>query len=163
MSADSKVLNISHIHLNCSDLQRSIAYYRLLGFQLDRIISDIPMQAEDLASLDQIPTYTAPEGVCLCVGMGLGSDPRATTRLELMQWLEPAKAPALATPSDHLGLVRVALSVKNLAGIAQTLKEEGHPVDAIETTDVSPKLSSAFAHAHDPEGTWLTLMEWIKR
>ncbi|MCZ0943421.1 MAG: VOC family protein [Gammaproteobacteria bacterium] len=163
MSAVSRVLNISHIHLNCSDLQRSIAYYQLLGFQLDRIISDIPMKVEDLPSLDQIPKYSAPEGVCLCVGMGLGSDPRATTRLELMQWLEPTKAPALATPSDHLGLVRAALSVKNLAGIAQTLKEEGHAVDAIETTDVSPKLSSAFAHAHDPDGAWLTLMEWIKR
>ena len=163
MSADSRVLNISHIHLNCSDLQRSIAYYQLLGFQLDRIISDISMNVEDLPGLDQIPKFSTPEGVCLCVGMGLGSDPRSTTRLELMQWLEPAKTPALAVPSDHIGLVRVALSVKNLAGIAQTLKEEGQPVDAIETTDVSPKLSSAFAHTHDPDGTWLTLMEWIKR
>lgn len=163
MSANSRVLNISHIHLNCSDLQRSIAYYRLLGFQLDRIISDIPTKVEDLPGLDQIPKFSTSEGVCQCVGMGLGSDPRSTTRLELMQWLEPTKAPALAAPGDHLGLVRVALSVKNLAGIVKTLKEEGQPVDAIETTDISPKLSSAFAHTYDPDGAWLTLMEWIKR
>ena len=162
MIEKGKVRNISHIHLNCSDFKRSVAFYELLGFQVDRIIRGNFDERVDHKDMDTVPLVQQAEGKNYCVGLGLGDDPRATTRLELMQWTEPSKTLVTVAPKDRLGIVRVAFTVKDLNCILERLTANGVAVENTETFDVSPDLESLFAHLYDPDGNWLTLMEWIK-
>lgn len=164
MGDEGFVKNISHVVIHASDLKRSINFYQLLGFNVDRIISTDFNKPGDINDLDSIPLNVSASGDYYCVGMGLGSsDPRTITRLEIMQWLKPAREPNYADAKEHLGLVRIAFSVSGVDAIVAQLKEHEHKVDTIERIDISPKLSSVFVHIYDPDGNWLTLMEWIKK
>ncbi len=158
------VKNISHAVIQASDIKASIRFYELLGFKVDRIISTDFTKPGDINDIDSIPLNSTPSGEYYCVGMGLGKeDPRTITRLEIMEWVTPQKQANYEKPMDHLGLVRIAFSVSGAEAIVSRLAEHGHKVDATESIDISPKLSSVFAHVYDPDGNWLTLMEWIKK
>ncbi|MFT5574543.1 MAG: catechol 2,3-dioxygenase-like lactoylglutathione lyase family enzyme [Bermanella sp.] len=158
------VKNISHAVIHASDIKASIRFYQLLGFKVDRIISTDFTKPGDINDIESIPLNSSGSGEYYCVGMGLGrEDPRTITRLEIMEWVTSPRQANYLKPAEHLGLVRIAFSVSGVAAIVSRLTANGHKVDATETIDISPKLSSVFAHVYDPDGNWLTLMEWIKK
>jgi len=162
MSNEGKVLNISHIHINSQDIARSIEFYKLLGFRVERVIGDDPKNPADKDDPSTLPFSGGEHGRSRAVGMGLSDDPRATTRLEIMEWVEPQKKTSEIDPEDRLGAVRIALSVKGLAQIIEKVKAAGFAVGEMDTVKITPTLSSAYAHLRDPDGSWLSLMEWIK-
>lgn len=163
MSEPGFIKNISHAVIQSSDIRRAIEFYRLLGFNVDRIISTDLKNPGDINDLDSLPLNRSEAGEYYCVGMGLGStDPRTITRLEIMEWKTPKRLPNYADASQHLGLVRLAFSVSGLTDIVDRLKACGHKVDSLETIQLSATLSSIFVHIYDPDGNWLTLMEWVK-
>ncbi|MBN50620.1 MAG: hypothetical protein CMN85_13895 [Spongiibacteraceae bacterium] len=163
MGEEGFVKNISHAVIHCRDIKATIGFYQLLGFNVDRIISHDFNNPGDIHDLDSIPLNRTPSGDFYCVGMGLGStDPKTITRLEIMQWAAPEKRANYSSPAEHLGLVRLAFSVSGASVLAARLAEQGHRVDPVETIDISPTLSSVYAHAYDPDGNWVTLMEWVK-
>ncbi len=161
-NAEGEVRNISHIVLHSSHLLRSIEYYKLLGFNVNRIISTDPSVKTDVNDLRTIPLNRVSAGEFSCVGLSLGSEPRAITALEILEWREPQKSARTPAPAFGLGLVRIALNVTNVAEIKDRLERHGHRVEEIEHVTISPTLSSAYVHAYDPDGNWLSLMEWIK-
>lgn len=164
MGEEGKVKNISHVVIHASNIKESIAFYQFLGFKVDRIISTDFDHPGDINNVDTLPLNRSDTGDYYCVGMGLGnSDPRTITRIELMQWARPERLPGHEQAMNHLGLVRVALSVSGVEALVDRLKKQGHRVESIEKIDISPKLSSVYAHIYDPDGNWLTLMEWIKK
>ncbi len=160
---EATVRNISHIVLHVNNLKKSVAFYQLLGFAVDRIISLDFNNPGDINDIDTVPLNKTDGGDYYSVGMGLGRDPKAITKLEIMQFVTPQKQPNYANPSDHIGVVRIAFTVKGLETIVARVKAQGHKVDAVEKIDISPTLSSVYAHIYDPDGNWLTLMEWIKK
>ena len=159
---EGEVRNISHVVIHTADVMRSIKYYQLLGFQVNRIISTDPQVRTDINDLSTIPLNHTDAGDFYCVGLSLGKDPRAITALELMQWQVPAKLARTPEPEHSLGLVRIALNVTQVAAIRERLIRQGHRVESLEHLNISPTLSAAFVHAYDPDGNWLSLMEWIK-
>jgi len=161
-TSEGEIRNISHVVIHSSDIIRSIKYYQLLGFNVTRIISTDPNVVTDINDLKTIPLNQTSSGDFSCVGLSLGREPRAITALEIMEWREPQKCRRLPEPAVSLGLVRIALNVVNIEAIKARLKEKGHEVGDVENVMISPTLSSAFAHAYDPDGNWLSLMEWVK-
>ena len=162
-SASGRVLSISHMQMNCKDLKLSVAFYRLLDFKVERIIGENPAQPVDRETLADLPVIRSEMGANRTVGMGFGDDPRASTRIELMEWLEPELTSVDTPPMKRYGMARMAFTVKGLEQILQRLEAAGNEVAAVENFDISPSLSSRFAHVFDPDGNHLTLMEWIKR
>jgi catechol 2,3-dioxygenase-like lactoylglutathione lyase family enzyme len=164
MSNEGFVKNIGHVVIHASDIKASIKFYQLLGFNVDRIISTDFNNPGDIKELDSIPLNRSDDGDYYCVGMGLGSsDPKKITRLEIMEWTTPERLSNYKTAIEHLGLARIAFSVSGVEAMGARLASEGHRVDPVETIDISPKLSSVYVHIYDPDGNWLTLMEWIKK
>ena len=162
-SEEARVRNISHIHMNCHDFKVSVAFYELLGFKVDRIIGNDPDNPSDLNDMDTVPLNRTEMGASYTVGMGLGTDPRTITRLEFIQTVEPSpKVKVKIPPNDRLGMVRIAFTVAGLDEIMARVKEAGVEIDSIEHFDISPTLSARYCHLYDPDGNWLTLMEWIK-
>jgi len=160
---EAGVARVSHIQINCADLRKSVAFYRLLGFEVDRIITDPGDPPPDLGNLDTVPLRRGAWGASYTVGLGLGDDPRAMTKLELIQWETPRKMPPTEHPADVLGVVRVAFTVRGLDAIVARLRAHGCEPEEVQTFEISSTLSSKYAHLHDPDGSWLTLTEWIKK
>ena len=160
---EGQVSRISHIQINCSDFKRSVAFYELLGFRVDRIISDDHKNPPDINDLSTVPLRKGAAGETYTVGMGLGDDPRAMTKIELIQWKFPQKQAVTQHPKDLLGMVRVAFTVRGLDQLVARMKEHNHKIEDTEFFDISAKLSSKFVHLFDPDGCWITLMEWIKK
>jgi len=155
-----QVKNISHIHINCSDLQRSAAFYALLGFQLERVIGGDSNASNDISN---VPIVTIPQGQTRTIGMGLGKeDPRTITKLELIEWVSPKRKAVDIPPDERLGMVRIALSVKDIEKCVERVKAAGYTVTEPSVMVVSDTLSSKYCDIYDPDGTWLSLLEWIK-
>jgi catechol 2,3-dioxygenase-like lactoylglutathione lyase family enzyme len=159
---EGEVRNISHVVIHSSDLMRSIDYYKLLGFNVNRIISTDPAVHTDINDLRTIPLNQTSAGDFYCVGLSLGKEPRAITALELMEWKTPEKMSRSPKPESSLGVVRIALNVTNVMGIRERLTRHGHLVEYVERLQISSTLSAAFVNTYDPDGNWLSLMEWIK-
>lgn len=162
-ASPGRVLSISHIQMNCADLKASVAFYRLLDFRVERIIGENPANPADRESLENLPVIRSDMGANRTVGMGISDDPRASTRIELMEWLEPELTTIQTPPMQRYGAARIAFTVKGLEQILERLKAAGYEAESVENFDISPTLSSRFAHVFDPDGNHLTLMEWIKR
>lgn len=161
--AEGRALSISHIQINCANLKRGVAFYRLLDFRVERIIGDNPNNPANIDDLDTVPMIKSAMGATRTVGMAISDDPRASTRIELMEWVEPNLERIDTPPMKRYGAARIALTVKGLDAIVARLEAAGEVVQSIEHFDISPNLSSRFAHVFDPDGSHLTLMEWIKK
>ena len=145
-----KNLQIYHVNVNCRDLERSLAFYEMLGFE----------EAIDIAEGDM-------PGLGLTPGRGrakllrLGSDPRGTL-IDLLEWKDP---PAYGEPySDlaHVGIARICMRVKNLDEMVAFLKSQG--VRFVDEP-VMPGLAGGkqkFCCFYDPDGTVLELMEFYR-
>jgi len=67
-----KALQIYHVNINCTNLERSLAFYQMLGF---REVVDIPA--------GHIPGLGLDPAVCRAKLLRLGDDPRSTLTLTL--------------------------------------------------------------------------------
>lgn len=161
-TASGAVLGISHLQLNCADIRRSVAFYRLLNFHVERIIGEDPAQPADPGNPDTWPLVKSEAGSCYTVGMRISEDPRATTRIELMEWVEPKRKSVNIPPMERLAVARIALTVKGLDQIMVRLEAAGERTTDPEGFTISQSLSSRFTHLFDPDGNQLTLTEWIK-
>ena len=77
---EASVRNISHIVIQASELKKTVAFYELLGFAVDRIISHDFNNPGDINDIESVPLNKTENGDFYCVGMGLGRDPRQITR-----------------------------------------------------------------------------------
>src|SRR5882724_2830282 len=72
-----KTLQIYHVNINCTNLERSLAFYQMLGF---REVIDIP--AGRIAGLGLEPA------IARAKLLRLGDDPRSTL-IDLIEWQTP--------------------------------------------------------------------------
>lgn len=154
--------NLAHIHINCGSdkFEETVAFYEVLGFKLERIISYDDVERE--LHIENVPVVEDPDGrKHRVVGMGISDDPRATTRIEIMGW-EDDMAPAPANPEKTAGIARFAISVKNAAAIAERVEAAGFHVGESGSFRINQGLSAVYYHLYDPSGTWLSLLDWIK-
>ena len=143
-------LQIYHVNVNCTDLERSLSFYKMLGFEE---VYDIP--ACDMPGLGLEP------GRGRAKLLRLGSDPRASL-LDLIEWKNP---PTTGVPYPHLahaGIARLCLRVKNLDEMVEYLTAQG--IEFL-SAPVMPGLAGGkqkFVCFHDPDGSVLELMEFYR-
>jgi catechol 2,3-dioxygenase-like lactoylglutathione lyase family enzyme len=151
------IYDLAHININCTDIQRSIAFYEKLGFKVIHVI------AEDTKDLD--PTLDVMEGAagyqgshCRGVIMSLGDHPRSWTKLELLQYTQPATAPEPPRTAFQVGYCRMAIRCRDIQAEVERLKAQGVEFESdVETSKTVGSLSYAFAR--DPDGTLVELLE----
>jgi glyoxylase I family protein len=144
-----EALQIYHVNINCTDLERSLAFYRMLGFHE---VIDIPA--------GHIPGLGLDPAVCRAKLLRLGDDPRSTL-IDLIEWQTPNPHGAPYPDLGHTGIARLCLRVKGLAAMVTELKSHG--VRFI-SEPVSPGLAGdqqTFVCFYDPDGAVLELMEFF--
>jgi len=121
------LLQIYHINLNCTNLERTVAFYELIGFKqsidLSEQVGDLPIGFAEigLARPLALPDTLAGRAVL----MAAGDDPRAT-RLDIVEWSEPVQRGPARVGLAQPGVGRIALKVRDAAAIHEALVAAGH-------------------------------------
>lgn len=151
------ILNLVHLNLHVTDLERSIDFYERLGwkvmFDLGR---DRPSRLEAVRVSENLEHGG---GAVKAVVLSLGDDPRCATKIELMQYVDPPATPKPRKPPQEAGVHRIAMRVKDLDGTIAALRARG-----IEIRDEPHELRSMggrqrFVLFPDPDQNLLELIE----
>lgn len=144
------IQGLFHVNVNCSDFERSLAFYKMLGF---RVVLDLPPQelGPELAAALGISGGEARVALLM-----VGDDPRAT-RIDLIEWIQPKTE---GTP-PHLyqaGMPRLALRTKDLPAMYEDLKAKGAEFLS-EPQEINLAGGERVVCLKDPDGTIIELLE----
>lgn len=139
-----------HVNVNCSDFDRSLAFYERLGFELLAMVPET--NTPEVAAAVGMPPYRVKGGILKLPG--------ESTLIDLLQWLEPTD-PAPPYPHlYHLGLARIALRTTDLdADLAELAKHGIEPIAEPARVEWPGQPTSRIVCFTDPDGTTLELVE----
>lgn len=145
--------SIFHVNINCTNFERSLEFYKTLGFKVIRDLGEGAMKKINVGL--RMP----PETVGRAVLMILGDNPRST-RIDLIQWKGPNTEGRAYPHLWHAGMCRIALRTRTLMKDYEDLKAKG-----IEfwTEPIMVKLKDGkeegFVCCTDPDGTVIELIQ----
>lgn len=156
-----EIQGVYHFNVNCSNLERSKAFYEMLGFKtIVNMDTSLDQESSDVIwSSVGLPKGTKCKGAL----MSLGDSPFAA-RLDLIQF-EDTKPEQKPYPNLlNLGICRVALWTKDFKGDVERLKAAkvefvGEPVDRDVFFSLKKRVRRVSMCAFkDPDGTIIELV-----
>ena len=155
---DLHLVAMPYIGVNVSDFDRSLAFYRELGYTQ---ASPLP----EKGSLEEARAHGLDKPFRI-KGADIAIERGDRHVLRLVQWIEPFDdEPPYPPPINHIGINRIALVVPDLDRAVAILKEKGVPL----LSEIAPCCSgtgedtSGIVHAIDPDGVFLELVGRIAR
>jgi catechol 2,3-dioxygenase-like lactoylglutathione lyase family enzyme len=150
------IKSLFHVYVSCSNFERSLRFYQMLGF---KVAVDIPAVTEGTSRVsDTGRGLGLPDSNARAALLVLSDDPHAT-RLDLIEWKKPRDETKPYAQLNHLGIARIALFTKGLREEYQRLKNEGVSFIS-EPVEIRTGAGKAlFACFYDPDGTILELIE----
>lgn len=157
METEKPQLNWGHININVRNLDRSIEFYRKLGFEI--FIPAIPYLALHTGAQPEM----LPSDAAIALGVAQGTKGRACImqlgngfpKLDLTEFIDVDQAKPLS--NSDLGLVRVCLSSENLERDVASLKAQG--VEFISAPKTGHDGLAEIAICKDPDGTLIELLQ----
>ena len=147
--------SLYHINVNCSDFERSLAFYKKLGF------SELyDLDVVEGRALAEVLGLDEPRGRAAI--LQLDDHPRAC-RVDLIEWTSPK--PIGETPStlNHIGFARLCFYTKDIWADYEELKSEGiETLSAPKTLEFSDGSRAEALCFKDPDGTVLELVGFGK-
>jgi catechol 2,3-dioxygenase-like lactoylglutathione lyase family enzyme len=132
-----------HMGLTVSDLERSIAFYTLLGYEVTERIAE---------EGDEVARGTGVAGATLSVAMLEGP---GRSRLELIQYLVPGDGPP-PVPNNGVGAAHVCVEVDDVDDAYEQLGERGVEFFSEPITHES---GIRWVYAKDPDGVTAELLQ----
>lgn len=151
------ILNVVHINIHVSDMERSIEFYGRMGW---KVMFDLGRYEPSYMD----PVYVSPlnqhgGGTTKGVVLSLGDDPRCATKIELMQYVDPKPTVRPFKPQSEVGVHRIAMRVKDIDGTVAQFRAAGIDIPedphAIETMGGRQR----FVLFPDPDENMLELIE----
>ena len=147
-------MNISgmvHVNINCSDFDRSVEFYKSLGFKLLAIVPE--RNTPEVAAAVGMPPYLVKGGLMLLPG--------STMMIDLLEWKEPSDDAPPYSHLYHLGIARIAMSTTDMDADVATLKSRGVELISEPATvgGGGGMPASRFVCFKDPDGTILELVQ----
>lgn len=140
------------ISVNCTNLERSLEFYKAIGF---KEIADISESGGGgLKKGMRIPSPRA-RGRLLKLG-----DHTNAINLDLIEWLSPRTEGRAYPRLNHAGITRITLLTGNLQKTYEELKAKGIEFYSEPQVQQSAGGSSLFACFEDPDGTVLELIQF---
>ncbi len=152
------VIGLTHININCSDYERSKAFYELLGF---REFWQVPeTNRPEIAAAVGMPPYRVRGALLMLESDQARAGGAPPLTIDLLQWIEPHDDAAPYPHLYHYGIARIALTTSDLDGDMARLKSAGvefisDPVQLVPDSPSSPR----FVCFKDPDGTVLEFVE----
>lgn len=142
---------IFHVNVNVTDFERSLEFYRMLGFRIALDLGET--RGGELA--EPLRLANARGRAALLI---LGDDPRAT-RIDLIEWKEPRTEGVPYPRLNHAGICRIALRTRNLDQAYADLRAKGVGFLSEPRLLPYPGGTAKFVCFTDPDGTVLELIE----
>jgi glyoxylase I family protein len=151
-------VSIFHVNLNCADLDRTTAFYELVGFREVNALAD----TRSFAEIGLSPLLRVPEGCSARARlMMLGDDERAT-RLDLIEWTEPRTRGTMPRDLTHMGVNRICLRVRDAFEMHDRLTAAGHEAFTPPALiDMGGTRQYIFCVA-DPDGMAIEFMQFVR-
>ena len=150
------VKSIFHININVTNFERSLEFYKLLGFKIVRDLGEGGNKQFERG-------LKIPHPIGKAALLMLGDDKHAT-RIDLIEWKSP---PTEGKPYPHLyhaGVCRVALWTDNLQEVCD--KVEAAKLEGVEFFSEPQVMknrdgtNSSFVCFTDPDGTVIELIQF---
>lgn len=146
------ITGMVHFNVNCSDYDRSRAFYGALGFEE---VWRVPERnTAEVAAAVGMPPYRVKGGLLAL----RGATPPVV--IDLLEWLEPRDEAPPYSHLYHYGIARVALATSDLDADMAKLAAAG--AEFLSTPARMPAESGSrarFVCFRDPDGTVLELVE----
>ena len=144
------VTALVHVNVNCSDFDRSLAFYELLGFERS---VDVPAtNTPEVAAAVGMPPYRV-KGALLSL-----RNARIPFVIDLLEWQDPSDDNPPYPHLYHLGIARIALATDDLDGDMARLKAHGVEFLSEPAAVTLSGRTSRFVCFRDPDGTILELV-----
>jgi catechol 2,3-dioxygenase-like lactoylglutathione lyase family enzyme len=140
---------VFHFNLNVCDLDRSISFYRGLGFVL---IGEATPEGPELGAPLGLKVSKFRAAFMRLAGQADGPI------LDLLQFLEPPHVGDPYTALNNIGICRIAFRVEDFAGALETLQAQAIPLQGPAVEMVGPGGEKVVtACFRDPDGIALQL------
>jgi catechol 2,3-dioxygenase-like lactoylglutathione lyase family enzyme len=145
------IKDVFHVNVNCTNLERSRAFYELVGF---KVVTELGEGgSKQMAKGLGLPAGSKGKAVL----MMLEPDKPRGTRIDLIEWTNPATKGSPAPDLAHAGAVRIALWTIGIDEEYERLKGAG--VEFLSEV-VSMGGGARFCCFKDPDGTILELIDF---
>jgi catechol 2,3-dioxygenase-like lactoylglutathione lyase family enzyme len=147
-------LSLFHFTVNARNFERSLEFYRKLGF---RILRD----NRDIVWPDYVATQFGLEraqGRGALLGLGDGPD---CTRLDLLQWLEPAPERESEVPVSKRVPRILAIRTRGVRAAYEDLRSQGIEFVTPPRGPDAPTGIEAVVCCRDPDGLLVELIEYM--
>ncbi len=144
------ITGLLHINVNCSDFDRSQAFYEMLGFKV--LMPVEPDGTGDVAAAVGMTSYS--------LRGALMKHPSGAV-IDLLEWRDPADQRPPYDGLNHLGLGRIAFVTSDIEADVESLRAEGVEFLSARPAAVpGPRGSTTrFICFRDPDGTVLELVD----
>jgi glyoxylase I family protein len=141
---------IFHFNINCTNIERTLAFYQLLGF---KVILDFRegMTSKEMADAFGMQTANL-KGVHLRLG-----DAADATRIDLLEFTDPPPAGQPYPHLYHTGIARMCLKTTNIERDYRDLSAKG--IRFMSEPKKLPGTSVSIVCFKDPDGTFVELLE----
>ena len=141
-----------HVNINCSDFERSRAFYEKLGFEVLLVApEDSTSSTAGAMGMDE---YQIKAAIMVIRGT------RPPVVIDLIEWRTPRDLEPPFTQLNHLGIARLALSTSDMDADLAELRAAGvEIVGEPATVEWDDRPNSRFVCFKDPDGTVLELLE----
>lgn len=150
-----------HINVNCSDFDRSLAFYRLIGFEIILDFSTAPGSRRSFGQVGLGPILGLPDDCAGRVALLSLSDDRRAMRLDLIEWSMPKVA---HRPRENLaqpGMARICLKTNDADAVHQRVVAAGYRAYSPPTrVSLAGSLIKVFC-VEDPDGTVIEFMQFL--
>lgn len=141
---------IFHLNINCSNLEKTLPFYEMLGF---KVVLDF---RDGMNSQEMADAFGMKKADIVGVHLRLGDDANAT-RIDLLEFKDP---PSTGQPYSHLahtGIARMCLKTTDIWQAYKELKDK--KVDFISEPKQLPGTNVIIVCFKDPDGTFIELIE----
>jgi catechol 2,3-dioxygenase-like lactoylglutathione lyase family enzyme len=156
-------LQIFHVNFNCSDLDRSRAFYESIGF---KVVNDFSQtgpheKQESFAELGLATILNLPADCdARALLMALADHPR-TTRLDLIEWIRPRSERPVRGNLARIGFGRLCLKVKDCHALHARLVQAGRTIYSPPVLlELGGSRQWVFC-CEDPDGIVIEFMQFV--
>ena len=146
------ITGLVHVNINCSDYERSKAFYEILGFKEYWLVPET--NTPEVANAVGMDSYRVKGSL-----MSL-NDAENRTVIDLLEWVTPRDNSQPYSNLYQPGLARIAFSTKDIDADYNLLKKNGVEVlsEPVKVT-MSENSYSKFFCFKDPDGAFLELVQ----
>lgn len=142
-----------HIAINSTDLDKSVAFYKNLGFN---VVADRTVNNEKVKQ-----AFAVPSSDLRFVHLRLGDDENATL-LDIVQWFDPGTADATGKPPQHQrGMTRFSVLTDDTQAVHDELRDSGADILTEPTTVMTPEGGWKVCLVADPDGVVVQITELV--